>query len=493
MVQGLIQKLIGYTQEMFDKLYDFIEKEKRYPANVAFTIFEILQTYKNRIEPLDDIYLRKRFIDIYEKLIETTYSHFFRNLYQSLLSYQYGNYLKLEQQINWAIYDMEIMHVNILSSILNNSYEKLEDSLINSFFERIKDMVECDRLVIENRDLCRLWIVTLYNLCTANKVLNLYLRTNRETYKKDSIVLCKKISHLLSEFVNQCNIEEIYKHPSLSTYILLNLERNEQFVPSDNSNQSAMIKIKKALLNIYSKASLKDLCWMYINLYHIGKEIPNSVSELILEKLSKTEYVDRQLLPQVVLSLAYYFSDKYDEKLHFNFPVEFERVNFENIFRIIFPKYLEVQEVNISSSGMSKLYNMSDTEIREALVKIIKTNSKIPNYVRQKLEIESQKPHTGTEISDFEFPIQIGGQTLYVCFPIKSGREISSTVPEKFIYQILRPFVHYKYCAVIFLTAKKCSLNLKNMIEKYKNRFSIPIEVLEYSNLGRLFKIYGVI
>jgi len=31
------------------------------------------------------------------------------------------------------------------------------------------------------------------------------------------------------------------------------------------------------------------------------------------------------------------------------------------------------------------------------------------------------------------------------------------------------------------------------MIEKYKNRFSIPIEVLEYSNLGRLFKIYGVI
>ena len=120
MVQGLIQKLIGYTQEMFDKLYDFTEKEKRYPANVAFAIFEILQTYKNRIEPLDDIYLRKRFIDIYEKLIETTYSHFFGNLYQSLLSYRYGNYPKLEQQINWAIYDMEIMHVNILNSILNN-------------------------------------------------------------------------------------------------------------------------------------------------------------------------------------------------------------------------------------------------------------------------------------------------------------------------------------------------------------------------------------
>ncbi|RLI86242.1 MAG: hypothetical protein DRO98_05660 [Archaeoglobales archaeon] len=123
---------------MFDKLYGFTEK--RYPANVAFTIFEILQIYENRIEPLDDIYLRKRFINIYEKLIETTYSHFFGNLYQSLLSYEYGNYPKLEQQINWAIYDMEIMHVNILNSILNNSYENLENSLTNSFFDRIKDI-----------------------------------------------------------------------------------------------------------------------------------------------------------------------------------------------------------------------------------------------------------------------------------------------------------------------------------------------------------------
>ncbi|MDF2957174.1 MAG: hypothetical protein OD814_000796 [Candidatus Alkanophagales archaeon MCA70_species_1] len=82
MVQELVQKLVSYTQEMFDKLYGFTEK--RYPANVAFTIFEILQMYENRIEPLDDIYLRKRFIDIYEKLIETTYSHFLEiciNLY----------------------------------------------------------------------------------------------------------------------------------------------------------------------------------------------------------------------------------------------------------------------------------------------------------------------------------------------------------------------------------------------------------------------------
>ncbi|MEX2689037.1 MAG: hypothetical protein Q6351_001770 [Candidatus Njordarchaeum guaymaensis] len=385
------------------------------------------------------------------------------------------------------------MYVNILNSILNNSYENLEDSLTNSFFDRVKDMIECDKLVIENKDLHHLWIVTLYNLCTANKVLNLYLRTDRETYKENSIVLCKKISHLLSEFVNQCDIEEIYKHPSLFTYILLNLERNGQFVPSTNSIQSAIIKIKETLPNIYSKASFKDLCWMYINLYHIDKGISNSVSKLILEELSKTKYVDRQLLPQVVLSLAYYLSDKYDGKLHFNFPVEFERVNFEDIFGIIFPKYLETQEVDISPSDVSKLYNMSDSEIREALVKIIKTNSKIPNYVKQRLEMDSQKPHTGAEISDFEFPIQIGGRTLYVCFPIKSGREISSTVPERFIYQILRPFVHYKYCAVIFLTAKKCSLNLKNMIEKYKDKFSIPIEVLEDSNLGKLFRIYGVI
>ncbi len=492
MVQKLIQKLISYTHEMLDKLYDF--QEKRYPANVAFTIFEILQTYENMIEPLDDIYLRKRFINIYEKLIETTYSHFFGNLYQSLLSYKYGDYFKLERQISWAIYDMEIMHVNILNSILNNSYENLEDSLTNCFFERIKDMVECDKLVIENRDLHRLWVVTLYNLCTANKVLNLYLRTGRETYKKDSINLCKKISRILSEFVNQCDIEEIYERPSLFTYILLNLERNKQFVPSNDFNQSAIMKIKKTLPNIYSKASLRDLCWMYINLYHIDKKTSNSVSKLVLEKLSKTKYVDRQLLPQVVLSLAFYLSDKYDGKLHFNFPIKFEKVDFENIFRIIFPKYLEAREVNISSSDMSKLYNMSDADIREALVKIIRTNSKIPDYVRRKLEIESQKPHTGAEISDFEFPIQIGGQTLYVCFPIKSGREISSsTVPEKFIYQILRPFVHYKHCVVIFLTAKRCSLNLKNMIGRYKDRFSIPIEVLEHSNLGKLFKVYGVI
>ena len=490
-IESVQKLLVDYTHDMVSRLE---YPEKRYPANVAFAISEILKLFKDKIEPIDYVYLHRKFIEIHEKLIETTYSHFFGSLYKPLQFYKKQDYDEMESWINPAIYDVEIMNVNILYSILYDFYENLDDSLSNCFFDRVGALVKFGELIINNEHLRRLWILTLYGLCTVNKVLNLYLQTHRETYRDIALDLCSRITKILSDYINRYGIKDI-QNKSLLTYILYNLEVNKQFVPLDSYNtQSAIMKIKGNLSKIYPEVRFDVLCWICVNLYHIDKNLFNEVFKLFLDRLLKMkEKISKQQLPQVVLTLAYYLSDKCVERLKFDFPIDFKRVNFEDIFKIIFPKYLQIHEIDISESDILKLYDMSDSEIRNALAKIIKMSDKIPDYIKQKLDIESQKPHTSAEISDFEIPIEVNRQTLHVCFPIKSGKIQTTTVPEKFIYQILRPFIHYKHCVVIFITAKKCSLNLRNTIEKYKERFSIPIEVLEDRNLAKLFKIYGIL
>ena len=498
--QRLYNLLIENTRKMISKLkLKTFKIGKRYSANTAFVIFKILKIYNSKIDVIDYITLHRVFAEIHEELIETTYKHFFGYLYQSLISYKRRNYYKLQYQINLAIYDMEIMGVKILYSRLYDYYEYLDDSLSNIFFERIDNMIECDKLVLKNEELKYLWNLALYNLCTANKILNLYIQTNKGIYRQKSINLCKKISAILSDFINKHNIEYFYKYPSLLTYILYNLESNKQFVSQNHPIHSAILRIRGYLPTLFSKATFKHLCWMCINLYDLDKELFNQAFRLFLKKLlelkQKRIEIPKQELPQVVLVLAYYLSDKYNGKLNFDFPIEFEKIDFENVYNILFPKYQqESYKINVSDEDLRRLQNMDDSEIRKSLSKIIKMSDKIPEYVKQKLDTESEKPHTSAEISDFEIEIKINNKPIYVCFPIKSGREIRGrTVSENYIYQITKPFIHYKNCVVIFLTAKRCSVNLRNAINKYKERFSLPIGVLEAENLAKLFKVYGVL
>ena len=91
-----------------------------------------------------------------------------------------------------------------------------------------------------------------------------------------------------------------------------------------------------------------------------------------------------------------------------------------------------------------------------------------------------------------EVPIMYGGKKYYLCMPFKSGVEIKSkTVPVEMAYQIVRPFVEFRSCVVVLVTAKKCSENLMNYIKKIKDSLGWPIEVIEENVLAALLIMNG--
>ena len=148
-----------------------------------------------------------------------------------------------------------------------------------------------------------------------------------------------------------------------------------------------------------------------------------------------------------------------------------------------FKGYDDITNVPIEKTEIDKLYKLSDEDIRQRLAKIILG---VDSAVLQR---EARKPHGGFEIADMDIPINVDGDRLYMCVPVKSAKEITkNTVPEKISYQIFRPFLNFNRCVVVFVTAKSSSQNLQNAIKGMRDRLGWSIEVIENKELAQLFK-----
>jgi hypothetical protein len=153
----------------------------------------------------------------------------------------------------------------------------------------------------------------------------------------------------------------------------------------------------------------------------------------------------------------------------------------------IFNGYAKIPETDVDAEDIDRLNTFDDNELRALLARIIIGVDPVV------LQREAEKPHGSFEIADMEFPINLQGDTFYLCVPVKSGREIRTTVPESWAYQILRPFFHLQKCAVVFISAKKCSQNLMNDIKRMKDKYGWAIEVIEAEELAKLLKINSLL
>jgi hypothetical protein len=154
----------------------------------------------------------------------------------------------------------------------------------------------------------------------------------------------------------------------------------------------------------------------------------------------------------------------------------------------IFSAYEKISETDVEAADIDRLNSLGDSELRALLARIILGVDPVI------LQREAQKPHGPFEIADMEIPITVQGQRFYLCIPVKSGQEIrGKTVPELWAYQILRPFADFDRCAVVFVSAKKCSQNLMNNIKRMKDKFGLAIEVIEAEELAKLLKINSLL
>jgi len=154
----------------------------------------------------------------------------------------------------------------------------------------------------------------------------------------------------------------------------------------------------------------------------------------------------------------------------------------------VFRGYNKISEATVSEEDITLLRDMDDAQLRQHISKIIIDVDPVI------LQREAQKPHGSFEISDMEIPLRIEGRELYLCIPVKSGREIKTkTVPEGCASQILRPFLNFDSCVVVFISAKKCSQNLWNYIKRTRDKLNWNIQVIEGEELAKLFKINSLL
>jgi hypothetical protein len=188
------------------------------------------------------------------------------------------------------------------------------------------------------------------------------------------------------------------------------------------------------------------------------------------------------LLRNIVKYLEFY--PQFEDEITTGIFEQMEDINIGNLLQQVF-SLGEIDLASTTETHIQRLYSMKDDELRQSVSKTIQGVEPIV------LERESTKPHGSFEISDMEVQVTYNGKKLFLCMPFKSGVEIrGNSVPVDIAYQIVRPFTKFENCAVVFITAKKCSENLMNQIKKLKDKMHWPIAVIEERALASLLILH---
>lgn len=458
---------------------------KQLLGTLFLNLYELKDLEEN-FEPFELVGIEQTINRISSELTQYAYEHFFGNLYQIRNSLREKDYERLQNQLHWTINDLYSMHAQILQkNIISNSLE-------SSFFGRLKGLVAVDHILIDRKDE-DFFILSLINLCTLNTVLVDYIHMNGD-FKDEAIHYLKSSFETLKKAF--LDTEKDKNNVSLFLYVYINIKKdlkilNEDVDTIEDEFKDLMGIYESNFLELRDYASVLGLC----NLYELDKEKFKEMFNLVFDKLS-TKKIHWNTRPFYIKLLILYLKElELFDTIHLGIKPYFNPLNTIEVLNKMFPEYsAHTEDIEISDEDKEKLMEYDDSKIRAKLATILLRSDYIEEMTKKKLEMESKKPHTGFEISDFEISIEKGlSREIQVCMPIKSAREIRrASVPENYAYQIMKPFIHlYDQCVVIFVTSKKCSQSLNNYILKLNTMYKFPIDTLEEMNLCKLFKFYG--
>jgi len=165
-----------------------------------------------------------------------------------------------------------------------------------------------------------------------------------------------------------------------------------------------------------------------------------------------------------------------------------KQINLQRFLEDSFYGYKDIPNTLLDEEELAILHAMNDDNLRKAVAQILR------NVNLVEAQREAEKPHSPAEIADMEVKISIDNENFLLCLPFKSGVEIrTDTVPVDIAYQIIRPFMYFPNCIVVFITAKPCSQYLMNYIKLASETQGWSIEVIQDKELGRLLKINGLL
>lgn len=488
----VINELVKRVDEDYIRSYSTSIKspaKKRLFGTLFFNLHELRKNFSKNLDPFVLVGIEQRMSQISDWMTQEAYGHFFGNLYYVERSRYYKNKPKLQKLLNWSIGDLYTAHMLVLSGNV------LSDSLGSTFMERLKELISADCKIIDSKD-PDFFKLSLINLCTANSVLTDYVNlTEASKEQKDlakkymelSNVSLKKafieteitdenINLLLYAYLVICNIAEIL------TYNVDNLK--------GKYDETASL-FEKQISNLRAYTIILSLC----NLHYLDNEKFRVIFDKVFENLStKVDWVNR---PFYIKMILLYLRDieLSMEIIPLKVYPNFEFVNVDEVIQKLFPRYFSNNNPPaVNDSDLAILMNYDDSEIRTKLAHIFEQSQYLSENQKGQLVEEASKPHTGSEISDFEVCIgEDYPNIVYACLPIKSGREIKTpSVSETYAYQIMKPFIHLnKKCVVIFITARRCSQALDTYIKKLKAMYRFPIAIIQEAYLCSIFKFYG--
>lgn len=460
---------------------------KRLLGTLFFNSNELKESFRSNLDPFVLVALEQRMNWIKDWLQQEAWSHFFGNLYLIERSLYYNNRPELQDRLGWTISDLHTAHILMLMG------DNLTDSLGSCFFERLKGLVTVDCKLIDDKDR-EFYKLAVINLCNVIDVLNYYINmANADPEYKELAKSYMRLSFasLQKTFLDA---EKPSTDINLSFFIYTAVQKcarvlNEEVEALLDTYKKLGNQLEGEIADLKAYNSILSLC----DLYYLNKEKFISLFEKVFEKVSaKVDWVNR---PFYIRMLLFYLEETGigAEPIKLKIRPTFNPSNVDEITEKLFPEYfLNKDQLTITADEIAKLMTFTDTEIRTKLAAILQRSKYISPSEKEGLPAESKKPHTGGEISDFEVCMEIGSHNLlHICLPIKSGREITTSVPENYAYQILKPFVRlYDRCAVIFVTARRCSQALDGYIKQLKALYGFPIDVIQEEYLCRIFKFY---
>jgi len=463
--------------------------KKRLFGTLFFNFYELRKNFEKNLDPFVLISIEQRMNWISDWLTQEVWGHFFGNLYLIERSLYFNNRPELKNRLHWTIGDLYTAHALVLQG--NN----LSDSLGSAFLDRLAGIVKVDCQLIDNKDKEFFKLATI-NLCTINSVLCDYL--SLPNILADQKTMAKKYLRSSFESLKRAFLETAILDNNISLQLFIYrmvgsgakiLDEKIESLQDHYNDLLKQLETRISELNAYDR--ILSLC----SLYYLNKEKFADLFEKSFEDLSsRVNWINR---PFYVKMLILYLRNKEIgiEPIDLKIKPLFRTLDVEEIIKKLFPDYFSVKRKgDVTVTDLEILMSYDDPQIRESLANIFGRSMYLDEPQKMKLLEEARKPHTPSEISDFEVKLALNQfDSIYVCLPIKSGREIKTdTVPEKYAYQIMKPFIHlYNNCVVIFITAKKCSQALDAYIKKLKALYGFPIEVIQERTLCDLLKFYG--
>lgn len=455
---------------------DLSAKRKSTLGEAGIVIYEIINSLD--IMPIDRILIEKVFNKIAHIIYDEEALFYYSSFYYSYQNVKSGVH---EAQNHFIKANLDILAMRLKIRLIEIGVAKFGNSTDEYFLSRLERLIWGIKYVF-NKKCADLYVPALYTATNLHQAL-IELFESKFIEENTIITKLKIVHNLLLETVKKSDIEK-----TIADSVQLN------FFIIDQYRRFQVIEGQKPSYN-FSEFDFKSLDWIpqFRSLYSLSLHEPEKFTTLYSQLLKCWCKNFENMVPVSIIWLTsnitqYLKITNFNDQiiLDLDYPAS-NLIDLDEVMLTYFSAYRAIPDFTVAELDLDKLSKLNDDELR------IRVGKSMINIDRVVVEREARKPHGVSEIADMEIPVKLqSGKTHYLCMPFKSALEIrQAKVPVDYSYQILRPFTFFDNCIVVFISAKKCSQPLMNIIKQMREKFNWPIGVLQHSELAALLKLNG--